>query len=290
MIAARAGLVSPRQIPDALLDRVHALLPRSIATTPVTQSFDAVAFTTVIDEGAGPHLRARIRALADAENVDASLTWGPLAAGAPGLLVMDVDSTLITTEVIEHVAARAGSQDIVIEITERAMRGEVDFAASLAARVATLEGLSEGALHDVAAEIRLSPGAANLIAACHEQGVGVGLVSGGFHEIIDPLATSLGIELVRANRFEIRDGRLTGRTRGPVIDRAAKRRHLLTYATWLGIGPERVVAIGDGANDLDMLDTAGLGVAYCAKPVTRAAADAAVSFPRLDAVRVYAGL
>lgn len=290
MIPARAGLVCAETIPDSLLDEVHALLPRAIASTPVTQGYDAVAFTASIDQGAGPGLRTRIRELATVHGVDSGLTWGPLAAEGPGLIVMDVDSTLITAEVIELVAAHAGTQDLVAEVTERAMRGELDFAQSLAHRVATLKGLPESVLAEVAAEIRLSNGAADLVTACHEQGVGVGLVSGGFHEIVDPLAASLGIELVRANRFEIADGHLTGRTLGPIVDRSAKRAHMLAYADLLGIGPDRVIAIGDGANDLDMLDAAGLGIAYCAKPITRDAADAAVSFPHLDAVRVYAGL
>lgn len=290
MIAARAGFVAPDTIPDDLLDHVHTLLPRSIASTPATTGFDAVAFSTTIDEGAGPLLRLQIRELADARGVDAGLVWGPLAEGLPGLVVMDVDSTLITTEVIEMIAAHAGTQALVADITERAMRGELDFAASLGQRVATLAGLPEEALAEVAADVRLTPGATDLISACHEHGIGVGLVSGGFIEIVGPLAESLGIELVHANRFEISDGRLTGRTAGPVVDRGAKRRHLLEYAELLGIGPERVVAIGDGANDLDMLAEAGLGVAFCAKPITREATDVAVSFPHLDAVRVFIGL
>lgn len=290
MIAALAGLVSPHPLPVDLLDQVHALLLRSIATTPITHGFDAIAFRTTIDVGAGPALRTAIREAADAHGVDASLSWGPLAEHGPGLIVMDVDSTLITAEVIELLAARAGSEPLVAEITERAMQGELDFAESLTERVATLAGLPDTVFAEVRAEVELSPGAVELIHTAHSRGIGVGLVSGGFAEIVEPLAAGLGIDLVRANRLEVADGRLTGRTTGPIIDRAAKREHLFEYAAGLGLGADRVLAIGDGANDLDMLEAAALGVAYCAKPVTRAAADAAVSFPRLDAVGVFAGL
>lgn len=290
MIAALAGLVSPHPLPVGLLDRVHDLLPRSIATTPVTAGFDAVAFTTTITAGAGPALRAELRALAEAHEVDASLIWGPLAAEGPGLIVLDVDSTLITAEVIELLAAHAGTEQLVADITERAMHGELDFASSLAERVNTLRGLPTAVIDDVRADVRLSPGAQELIEAAHSNGTAVGLVSGGFVEIVNPIAAALGIDLVTANRLEVVDGRLTGRTTGPVIDRAAKRHHLFDYAEQLGLTTERVVAIGDGANDLDMLNAAALGIAYCAKPVTRAAADAAISFPRLDAVRVFTGL
>lgn len=290
MIAALAGLVSPHPLPVSLLDRVHDLLPRSIATTPAADGFDAVAFTTTIAAGAGPALRAELRAAAEAYQVDASLVWGPLAAEGPGLIVLDVDSTLITAEVIELLAAHAGTEKLVADTTERAMRGELDFAASLAERVATLRGLPVSVIAEVRADVRLAPGAQQLIESAREHGTAVGLVSGGFAEIVDPLATLLGIDLVAANRLEVAEGQLTGRTTGPVIDRAAKRRHLFAYANQVGLTTERVVAVGDGANDLDMLNAAGLGIAYCAKPVTRAAADAAISFPRLDAVRVFTGL
>jgi phosphoserine phosphatase len=201
----------------------------------------------------------------------------------PYLLVMDVDSTFITSEVIELLADRAGSGALVTEITERAMRGELDFAQSLHERVATLAGLPDTVFADVLAQVELSPGAAELVTTVQRHGWSVGLVSGGFLEIVAPLAARLGIELVRANRLEVADGRLTGRVTGPVIDRAAKAATLRDYAATTGIPLERSVVIGDGANDLDMLDLAGLSVAYRAKPVVRAAVDHAID-DRLDEV------
>ncbi|WP_255347042.1 phosphoserine phosphatase SerB [Cellulomonas sp. HZM] len=201
----------------------------------------------------------------------------------PRLLVMDVDSTLITGEVIEMLATHAGTQEQVAAVTERAMRGELDFAASLHERVATLVGLPASVLDDVRAAVELSPGARELVTSVQRAGWTVGLVSGGFVEIVRPLAATLGIELVRANRLEVVDGRLTGRVTGAVVDRAAKAVALADYARESGVALERTVAIGDGANDLDMLAAAGFGIAYNAKPVVVEQADAAVR-GRLDAV------
>jgi len=201
----------------------------------------------------------------------------------PRLLVMDVDSTLITSEVIELLAARAGSQELVAAITERAMRGELDFAASLHERVATLAGLPVSVFDEVRAQVELTPGAAELVAQVQSRGWSVGLVSGGFIEVVAPLAQPLGIELVRANALEVADGLLTGRVTGPVIDRAAKAVALRDYAAAVGADLADTVAIGDGANDLDMLAAAGFGIAFNAKPVVVEQADAAVT-ERLDAV------
>ena len=202
---------------------------------------------------------------------------------------MDVDSTLITGEVIEMLAARAGSLDEVAAITERAMRGELDFAASLHARVATLAGLPESVLADVLAEVELSPGAERLCTELHRQGWVVGLVSGGFSEVVGPLAERLGIAFHRANRLEVVEGHLTGRVRGPVVDRAAKAAALRELAAAEGVPLEATVAVGDGANDLEMLATAGLGIAYNAKPVVCSEADLAISGP-LDRVLEVLGL
>ena len=196
---------------------------------------------------------------------------------------MDVDSTLITAEAIELIAAHAGSRTQVAAITARAMRGEIDFATSLHERVATLVGLPVGVLDLVRGEIELTGGARELLAELARRGWPVGLVSGGFAEIVEPLAASLGIAHTRANRLEVAHGVLTGRVSGPVVDRAAKAAALREFALAEHIDLADSIAIGDGANDLTMLATAGFAIAFNAKPTVRAAADVAVD-GRLDAV------
>lgn len=200
------------------------------------------------------------------------------------VLVMDVDSTLIRDEVIEMLADHGGTRTEVSAVTEAAMRGELDFAASLHARVATLAGLPVTVLEEVQAAVRLTPGAEELVSRLHELGHVVGLVSGGFIEVVGPLAERLGIDRARANALEVADGRLTGRVAGEVVDRASKARFLLGLAADAGVDPARTVAVGDGANDLDMMAAAGLGIAFCAKPAVRAAADVSITEPRLDTV------
>ena len=221
---------------------------------------------------------------APAAPVSRALTDGPLVTEGPGLLVMDVDSTLIEQEVIELIAERAGTREQVAEVTARAMRGELDFAASLRERVATLAGVRESVFADVLAEVRPTRGAAELIEALHARGFRVGVVSGGFEEVVVPLAERLGIDHVAANRLETDDGVLTGRVLGRIVDRQEKVRCLLTWAEQDGVPMERTIAVGDGANDLGMLAAAGLGVAFCAKPVVVEQADAAVHVRDLRAV------
>ena len=227
-------------------------------------------------------MRAELRGPALALAVDCALTEGALAAQGPRLVVTDVDSTFVRGEVIEMLAAAAGSEEMVREITSAAMRGELDFAQSLEKRVATLEGVPSRVFDDVAAIVPVTPGADSLIAALHARGGYIGLVSGGFHEVVDQIAQPRGIDEVLANRLMVADGRLLGRTYGRIIDRQAKREALLQWSSVRGIPLDQTVAVGDGANDLGMMEAAGLSVAFCAKPVVLEQADAAITTARLD--------
>ncbi len=189
------------------------------------------------------------------------------------LVVLDVDSTLIENEVIEMLGDLAGCHAQVAEITERAMRGELDFAQSLQARVALLQGLPETCFREVGEAIRVTTGVPEMIATLHADGSVVGVVSGGFHEVLDPLATSLGLDHWRANRLGVSDGRLTGEVSGPIIDPQSKADALIEWATARGIPLSRTIAVGDGANDLRMMEVAGLSVAFDARPLVRQHAD-----------------
>lgn len=282
----RIVLTAPGEIPSALAELVVEQLDdaREVGSHQADWGhvFSATGELTEL-----VRTRSLVRGAANRVGIDAAIVREPLVGQAPKLLVMDVDSTLITSEVLDEVAIHAGSGEKVAEITERAMRGELDFAAALRERVATLAGTDPSVLDEVRSRIEFSQGARELVAAAKQAGAMVALVSGGFAEVVEPLVEGLGIDDISANRFEVRDGRLTGLTRGEVVDRAAKRRHLLRCCEQLGCGPEEAVAIGDGANDLDMLAEAGLGVAYCAKPVAATQAPATISFPRLDAVGAF---
>lgn len=206
------------------------------------------------------------------------------------LVVMDVDSTVIQEEVIDLLAEEAGVVEQVSAITERAMAGEMDFIESLRARVALLEGLPESAFDTVRSRITLTPGARTLCRTLSNLGYRVCLVSGGFIEVVGHLASDLGVDKVRANALEVNDGLLTGRIVGEIIDRAGKRRALESFAAEYGIPMRRTIAIGDGANDVDMLKAAGLGVAFNGKAAARAAADTSVSVPYLDSVLYVLGI
>ena len=184
-----------------------------------------------------------------------------------GLLVMDVDGTLVRQEGIDLLAQEAGVGEKVAEITAQAMKGELDFSASLEARVALLKGLETSIFPKILEQMEVTPGAESLITELHQRGYKVGLVSGGFHEVIDPIARSLGIDLVLANRLEASDGRLTGKVLGGIITPERKKESLLTWAKENHVPRSQTIAVGDGANDLPMIETAGIGIAFMAKPI-----------------------
>src|ERR1019366_7318681 len=225
-------------------------------------------------------LRADLARAAAEQGVDVAVQRGGLYRRAMRLIVMDVDSTLIQDEVIDLLAARAGCAAEVAKVTESAMRGDLDFASSLRERVALLAGLEAGVLDEVRDELRLTAGARTLIRTLGGLGYKFGIVSGGFVQVIEPLAAELGIG----------GGKLTGRLAGPVIDRAGKADALRRFAADAGVPLSQTVAVGDGANDLDMIAAAGLGVAFNAKPAVRDAADTSLSVPYLDAVLYLLGI
>jgi phosphoserine phosphatase len=235
-------------------------------------------------------LRSDLAEAAAAQGVDVAVQRGGLHRRALRLIVMDVDSTLIRDEVIDLLAVRAGCAEAVAKVTAAAMRGELDFAASLRERVGLLSGLPAGVLDEVRGELRLTAGAETLIRTLRGLGYKSGIVSGGFTQVIDPLADELGIDYVAANSLEIAAGKLTGRLSGPVIDRAGKADALRRFASDAGVPLSQTVAVGDGANDLDMIAAAGLGVAFNARPVVRDAADTSLSVPYLDAILYLLGI
>jgi len=257
---------------------------RRIASYPVT----ALEF-----QGSGPGVEALRRPLVEAaalHGADVAVQAAGLGRRGQHLVVMDVDSTFIQDEVIDLLAEEAGQLDAVAAITERAMAGELDFTESLRERVGLLAGLPADALVRVRNRITPTPGARTLCRTLNRLGYRIVLVSGGFTEIIAPLAADLGVDDVRANTLEVVDGVLTGRVVGPIIDRAAKGRALVECANEYGIPLGRTIAIGDGANDIDMIEAAGLGIAFNAKAAARAAADTAVNVPYLDSVLFLMGI
>ena len=235
-------------------------------------------------------LRAMLSVEAAAQGVDIAVQPSSLLRRAMRLIVMDVDSTLIQGEVIELLAAHSEHRDEVADVTERAMRGELDFEASLRQRVALLAGIPASALDQVYDALVLAPGARTLVRILRRLGYRFALVSGGFSQITDRLAEDLGIHYSRANDLEIVDGVITGRIVGDVVDRAGKAEALRYFAGEVGVSVDAVVAIGDGANDLDMLEAAGLGIAYNAKPLVQEAADTTVNVPYLDAIMYLLGI
>jgi phosphoserine phosphatase len=275
-IAAIAGVVASM---DANIERIFR-----------TASYPITAFEFVVSGSSQKDIQAGLASVSADQGVDVAVQRGGLMRWAKRLILMDVDSTLIQQEVIELLAAKAGVEPQVREITEAAMRGELDFAQSLQARVLLLKGLPESVITQVRGEISLTPGARTLIRTLQRLGHTVAVVTGGFIEVIEPLLKDLGIEHYRANSLEVSEGILTGKTTGPIIDRPAKAIALKDFAALAGVEMDQTIAIGDGANDLDMIAAAGLGIAFNAKPAVRAAADSAVNQPYLDSVLYLMGI
>lgn len=268
----------------ANIDSIHG-----IADYPVT-GLELELTVANASPGGGVPLRKALAELTTEIGVDIAIERGGLARRAKRLICFDVDSTLIQHEVIEMLAAYAGKEAEVAAVTERAMRGELDFAESLHERVKALAGLDAAVVESVARDIKLTPGARTTIRTLKRLGYKAGVVSGGFIQVIEPLARELELDFARANTLEIVDGKLTGRVIGPVIDRQAKAESLKEFAWSNGIQLSQTVAVGDGANDIDMLSTAGLGIAFNAKPALREVADASVNHPFLDQVLFLLGI
>jgi phosphoserine phosphatase len=275
-VAAIAGRIAAS---GANIDRIDRLADQPVTCIELDVS------------GADPDaLRSALTREAARQRVDVAVQRGGLHRRAMRLIVMDVDSTLISGEAIDLLAERAGCAGQVAKITEATVRGDTDFAASLAERVALLAGLEVSALDEVRSQIRLAPGARTLIRTVRHLGFRCGIVSGGFTQITDGLAAELGLDYTAANTLEVAGGRLTGRLTGPVIDRAGKADALRRFAGQAGVPLSQTVAVGDGANDLDMIAAAGLGIAFNARQVVRDAADASVTVPYLDAVLYLLGV
>ncbi len=235
-------------------------------------------------------LRMALATAAKETATDIAVERAGLHRRSKRLVVLDVDSTLVQGEVIEMLAARAGCEDRVARITADAMAGELDFAESLRARVALLEGLDAAVCDEIRAGLQLTSGARTLIRTLKRMGYRCGVVSGGFTQVIDGLADELGLDFAAANTLEMRDGRLTGRIVGDIIDRPGKALALRRFAAEAGVPLSQTVAVGDGANDIDMLAAAGLGIAFNAKPALAQVADTQLRQPYLDAILFVLGV
>lgn len=285
------------KLPSAELQHLRDVLAASGASLASEEStgddrFEVYTLGLDIPGDTAADLAALRRHVAEAAapGFDTAIVPDALRSAPRKFLIMDVDSTLIQQEVIELLAAYAGKREEVAAVTEAAMRGELDFTQSLHARVKVLAGLPAAVVDAVREEVQLSLGAAELVQAFKAAGHAVAVVSGGFNQILEPISARLGLDYWIANELEIVDGALTGRVLGSVIDRAAKEKYLREWAAAEGIPLEHTIAVGDGANDLDMLGAAGIGIAFNAKPAVRAVADAAINMPYLDAVRHIAGV
>jgi phosphoserine phosphatase len=260
---------------------------RRTAAYPVT----AIEFDLSIPTASSVEtLKQDLAQLALNEGIDLAIEAGGLTRRSKRIVLLDMDSTFIQQEVIDLLAEDFGVGDQVKDITESAMRGELDFQESLNARTALLAGLSETAISEIRSRITLTPGARTLVRTLHRLGHKVGIVSGGFTNVIQPIINEMELDFFRANTLEVVDGRLTGKIIGPIVDRAAKARYLKEFAESEGVPLSQTIAVGDGANDLDMLKAAGLGIAFNAKPAVKAQADSSLNIPYLDAILYLMGI
>ena len=296
-IAQKTGLIHVIALAEKITPGAIANLASDIAATGGnierihrSASFPLTAIEFLVSDSHLDSLRKALGPTAKKYGIDIAIQISGLNRFARKLVVMDVDSTLISQEVIDLLAEAAGVGQEVRAITESAMRGELDFEASLRNRVALLKGQPETIIFEVAKQVTLTPGARTLIRTLNKLGHGVGLVSGGFSQVVDPIAKQLGIEHVRSNTLEIVDGVITGNLVGPIIDRAGKALALKEFANLENVSPANTIAIGDGANDLDMIAAAGLGIAFNAKPTVQAAAQSALNAPYLDSVLFILGI
>ncbi len=296
-IVSKQGLIHVVVLGKKITPQAIALISSAIASqnSNIERIFrtafaPVLAIEFVVSGSSQAELSQLLTPIAAVHSVDIAVLPGGSMRYARKLVQLDVDSTLIAQEVIELLAAKAGAGEEVKKITDAAMRGELDFAESLRARTALLRGLPESVISEVQKEISLTPGARNLVATLNKLGHSVSVVSGGFIDVIEPLLKDLEIKHYKANKLKIEDGLLTGEIEGEIIDRAAKATALRDFANELGINMSHTIAIGDGANDLDMIAAAGFGIAFNAKPAVKAAADSAISDPYLDSVLYLLGI
>ena len=265
------------------IDRIHRT-----ASYPLT-AIEFEVSLNVNDENLKV-IQRELAEIAQSNGIDIAVEQSGLTRRAKRIVLLDMDSTLIQQEVIDLLADKCGVGEKVAAITESAMRGELDFAQSLTARVKLLAGADVEILQAVKAGITLTPGARTLIRTLHKLGHKVGVVSGGFLDVIEPLLQELQIDFYRANRLEISDGKLTGNLLGAIVDKKAKADALRDFAASENVNLAQTIAIGDGANDLGMLEIAGLGIAFNAKPAVRAAANSSINSPYLDSVLYLMGI
>jgi len=296
-IAQKTGLIHVIALAEKITPGAIANLASDIAATGGnierihrSASFPLTAIEFLVSDSHLDSLRKALGPTAKKYGLDVAVQISGLNRFARKLVVMDVDSTLIAQEVIDLLAEASGVGQEVRAITESAMRGELDFETSLRKRVALLQGQSESIIAEVAKQVTLTPGARTLIRTLKKLGHGVGLVSGGFSQVVDPIAKDLGIDHVRSNTLEIVDGKITGNLIGPIVDRAGKALALKEFANLENVSPANTIAIGDGANDLDMIAAAGLGIAFNAKPAVQEAAQSALNAPYLDSVLFILGI